>query len=85
MLCAPGNIDYSMSKRLVSFLSRGLAHEVSYSKKIDMMSFEPFGVVSNLVKTKPSRIIDSAEKASACALRDLGKEEATFGSLSHYM
>ena len=49
------------------------------------MSFEPFGVATNLVKTKPSALIDSAEKASACALRDLGKEVATFGSLSHYM
>ncbi|CDW79642.1 steroid dehydrogenase [Stylonychia lemnae] len=84
VLYSPGNIDYCFSKRLTSFLARGIHYELSQTNKVDVMTFEPFGVSSNLVKTKPNSLINSSEYASACALRDLGKEISTFGSISHY-
>eukprot|EP00347_Sterkiella_histriomuscorum_P019202 403342545 len=83
LVLAPGNLTYSCAKRFTSYLSRGLAVELK--DKLDFLSFEPFGVASNLVKTKPTRTINTAEFATECALRDLGQEDGTFGSLSHYL
>eukprot|EP00347_Sterkiella_histriomuscorum_P022617 403337808 len=82
LILSPGNLIYGCAKRFASYLSRGLAVELK--DKIDFLSYEPFGVSSNLVKMKPSKYIDSAEYSTECALRDLGQQDATFGSFSHY-
>eukprot|EP00347_Sterkiella_histriomuscorum_P011854 403370854 len=81
-ILTPGNLPYNIAKRFASIFTMGLSYEVK--DKIDMLSFEPIGVSTNLMKEKPNLLVNTAEYASYCALRDLGNGDInTIGSFIH--
>jgi len=78
----PGAVPYSASKAFASFIGQGLSWELE--EYCDILIYEPAVVASNFRQDKrQSFFIISSEKAATCALRDLGKESLTAGSLSH--
>ena len=73
---------YAASKSYEAFLATALSYEVK--EKIDVISYEPAYVHSQMVKRKPGKDCITKERAAEVVFRDLGKDTRTFGAFRHH-
>ena len=72
---------YGATKSYGSFIAQAVSYEAK--DKIDVISYEPAHVHSNLIKEKPNHRVITAERAAQVCFRDLGYEIRTTGAFRH--
>jgi short-subunit dehydrogenase len=77
----PGILTYSCTKVFADFLARGLNFELK--GKIDCLSWKALEVSTNMMKKPVGGRVVSTKTAVTGMLRDLGKENQTYGCFTH--
>ena len=77
----PGVLTYSCTKTFVDFLGRGLNYELR--DQIDCISWQAGETSTNMMRRPPGGRIVTTEVAVQGMLRDIGKEEMTYGCFKH--
>jgi short-subunit dehydrogenase len=72
---------YCASKSYASFLAQGVGMEIE--DKIDLMSFEPAEVHTNIIAEKPNMKVISADRAAETCFRDIGYDTSSTGAFRH--
>ena len=78
---AAGSLAYSASKAFASYFGQGLNYEIK--DKIDVLSFECGETSTKLLRRKPSLTVPLPSVVTKACLRDLGKENLTYGCARH--
>ena len=72
---------YCATKSYGSFLAQGVGMEIA--DKIDLMSFEPAEVHTNIIAEKPNMKVISADRAAETCFRDIGYDTSSTGAFRH--
>ena len=83
---SPGIACYSAVKKFATHMAQGLNLELA--EKVDVMSYNPFGVATKLIKKDKSQAggaTITVEQAVEACFRDMGCNDQTDGAFVHEM